>query len=377
MTTLTNTLHGFVTHFEGRNLEEMGVPPEILGNVKGMIFSNKIVPGRVSHYSHGGFFSCIDSETGGWTYPVALQFLAGNISSWSAYERVELLVLITDEEVCQLLKSLGQIGFNTKASHKLEKGISLRSDRFDPATYRKAKLDPEFGLKSCYAYHVEHKLVHEAEARDVIWQFRTSSNEKFYGTRNASLHNIIKLNNLTPEDAESVAFKAIKDRWPQKNHVLADQCRAVLSSILPVSSSGTAAPATDAQQAPSAPSTWSSVSSRPPAPRRPPAPGFSSSSETSSWGQSNSNDDLALAGLAPASTPMADVTRSRASTWNHSMPQPTAIARGWGGSSGSARSDFAAQTKVPAPIAESPAETPADTVEEETAVLRQSSFEFR
>mmetsp|Transcript_14568 Transcript_14568/g.28189 ORF Transcript_14568/g.28189 Transcript_14568/m.28189 type:complete len:359 (-) Transcript_14568:487-1563(-) len=357
MTTVTNTLQGFVHHFAGTDLETLGVPPEIICNVKGIIFANRIMPGRVTHNVHGGIFSCLDEESGKWTYPVALQFLSGLVTSWSAYDRVELLVLITDPEVCQLLKSLGQIGFGDHSAHKIENGIALRSDRFLTSTYESAKKNPDFG-KASYAYHMGHKVLHEAEVKDIIWQFRSSSNEKFYGTRNGSLHNIAKLHALTEEDKSDVAIKSILTRWPTRNHELADKYISVLQAMMhPIANPS-------GKEYAGVPYHTTSTSSAPPPPPRP-------SMET--------RDDFALGGFggAPAEYPMP-VSRSRASTWAHAGPQPTST---WGGSSSSTSSGYdsyqeqdndSVQHKIPAPVTESPAEDEVKKVQ----VSRQSSFEF-
>lgn len=190
MTTITVTMNKL-----NKRLEEhktLHIPDEITSKTKGLIFI-KNVPHDVKfkENSHPGVF-VLRTEDGQWGNPVCIHFLAGTLFCEHAWGSCDVLVLINDINVCKVLHGLGQVGFGS-SGYRLESGIT----EFDPDYSRHAfegrmASDPGL-LNSSFAYVIGgYNKVFKCDLKDAVFQFRESSNRKYYETKNASLHNILE-----------------------------------------------------------------------------------------------------------------------------------------------------------------------------------------
>mmetsp|Transcript_4603 Transcript_4603/g.7174 ORF Transcript_4603/g.7174 Transcript_4603/m.7174 type:complete len:353 (+) Transcript_4603:153-1211(+) len=190
MTTITHSLQGLKTVLERLPIgDEGGVPAEMMQYTHGVIFIRGLHAGRIKETKCPGVFIRKDAQ-GSWSKPVAIHFLEGTYNAKIVTDRMDCLILINDVQSCCVLEAMGQIGFN-KDAYPIEEGPVVGTDKWF-SMRQQLKSDPSVLSTKAFSYLCASRKVYSCNLLSPAFQFRPSSNEKFYNSRNATLKNIIQ-----------------------------------------------------------------------------------------------------------------------------------------------------------------------------------------
>jgi len=210
MTTLNSTIQRFVGQVHQNKLLS-NVPQELVRETKAIFFAKCLPHGRLRSKKHAGFYVRLLPD-GKFSVPVAVEIVNGAISCRDAFDNVDLLLLINDIEAVEALEGLEQVAFNGKFGRR--EVVGPVRGKFDANSFERAKTrDPGFLTHSTFSFHVGRGQLFPAKFRDAVLHFKTSSNVKFYNSKNATMINLRKLQNARQEDEENLGFKSLREAF--------------------------------------------------------------------------------------------------------------------------------------------------------------------
>jgi len=142
-----------------------------------------------------GIFMKKTSETE-WSLPVSLHFAEGSVGfTQLPYEmgnKADLLILLNDQQVVNAFEAFGQVGFNDQ-SYPLVQGPVVGGRDDDVMNFvMQLSQDPSLATSKNFAYSLNGGRIQGALVDGAVLQVRETSNQKYYGNKNATIHNIVK-----------------------------------------------------------------------------------------------------------------------------------------------------------------------------------------